>query len=146
MRVQQSRTHVLPLTWEIPATIAAGWIFLSLMVLPVGRGVASWLEGEGFSWPESRVVETTLQLLGGQSDGDLALVYGMIALLEVGVGAVAVLALGLWWRTYGPGTQHGLADRHEVAVALGPGNLRRRRPVIRPDLVGRGARRGRGTA
>ena len=60
MRVQQSRTHVLPLTWEIPATIAASWLFLSLMVLPVGQGAASWLEGEGFSWPEGRVVETTL--------------------------------------------------------------------------------------
>jgi hypothetical protein len=146
MRVQQSRTHVLPLTWEIPATIAASWTFLSLMVLPVGQGAASWLEGEGFSWPEGRVVETTLQLLRGHSDGDLALVYGVIALLEVGVGAVAVLALGLWWRTYGPGTQHGLADRREVAAALGRGNLRRRRPVIRPDLVGRRARHGRGTA
>ena len=144
MRVQQSRTHVLPLTWEIPATIATSWLFLSLMVLPVGQGAASWLEGEGFSWPQGRVVETTLQLLRGQSDGDHALLYGMVALLEVGVGAVAVLVLGLWWRTYGPGTQHGLANRHEVTVALGPGNLWRRRPVIRPDLVGGGGRRGRG--
>jgi hypothetical protein len=146
MRVQQSRTHVLPLTWEIPATIATSWLFLSLMVLPVGQGVASWLEGEGFSWPEGRVVETTLQLLRGRPDGDLAPAYGLIALLEVGVGAVAVLALGLWWRTYGPGTQHGLANRHEIAAALGRGNLRRRGRVIRPDLVGGGSRHGRGTA
>ena len=47
MRVQQSRTHVLPLTWEIPATIAASWLFLSLMVLPVGEATAAWLTGRG---------------------------------------------------------------------------------------------------
>ena len=146
MRVQQSRTHVLPLTWEIPATIATSWLFLSLMVLPVGQGAASWLEGEGFSWPAGRVVEATLQLLRGQPEGDLPLVYGMVALLEVGVGAAAVVALSVWWRTYGPGTQHGFAHRHEVAEALGPGNLWRRGPVIRPDLDGRSIRRGRGAA
>ena len=51
MRVQQSRTYVLPLTWEIPATIAASWLFLSLLMLPLGEAAATWLTGQGFTWP-----------------------------------------------------------------------------------------------
>jgi len=34
---------------------------------------------------------------------------------------LACLALVIWWRVYGPGAQHGLASRHQVADVLGRG-------------------------
>ena len=141
MRVQQSRTQVLPLTWEIPATIAASWLFLSLLGLPVGEAAAAWLTGRGFAWPESGLMEATVAVLRGDPAGEPALVYALIALLEVGVALIGLLASGLWWRSYGPGAQHGLATRSDVAVALGSTNLRRRKSVIRPDLFDGGRRR-----
>ena len=141
MRVQQSRTQLLPLTWEIPATIAASWLFLSLLVLPLGEATAAWLTGRGFAWPESGLMEAMFAVLQGQPAGELALVYSLIALLEVGVALIGLLALSLWWRSYGPGAQHGLATRGDVAVALGSANLRRRRSMIRPDLYDGGRRR-----
>ena len=134
MRVQQSRTQVLPLTWEIPTTIAASWLFLSLLVLPVGEAAAAWLTGRGFAWPESGLMEATVAVLQGKPAGKPVLVYALVALLEAGVALSGLLPLSLWWRSYGPGAQHGLATRSDVAVALGSTNLRRRKSVIRPDL------------
>ena len=141
MRVQQSRTHVLPLTWEIPTTIAASWLFLSLLVLPVGEATAAWLTGQGYTWPKSGLMDATVSVLQGEPASDPALVYALIALLEAGVALIGLFALGLWSRSYGPGAQHGLATRSDVAVALGYKNLRRRRSVIRPDLYDAGRRR-----
>lgn len=143
MRVQQSRTDVLPFTWEIPAAIACTWLFLALLALPVGQGAAMWLHGDGFAWPQGELVESILALLRGDpsatksaaGDGPSAvLVYALIALAEVLVAVIAGFALVVWWRSTGPGTQHGLATRHQVAGVLGLGQLRRRRRVIRPDL------------
>ena len=134
MRVQQSRTHVLPLTWEMPAAIAAGWLFLSLLVLPVGEATAAWLTGQGFTWPESGLMAATIAVLQREPAGEPVLVYALIGFLELGVALIGLFALSLWWRSYGPGAQHGLATRGDVAVALGSTNLRRRRSVIRPDL------------
>ena len=141
MRVQHSRTYVLPLTWEIPATIAVSWLFLSLLVLPLGESTAAWLTGQGHTWPESGLMEPTVAVLQGEPAGEPALVYALIGLLEAGVALIGLSALGLWSRSYGPGAQHGLATRRDVAVALGSTNLRRRRSVIRPDLYDGGPRR-----
>ena len=141
MRVQQSRTYVLPLTWEIPATIAASWLLLGLLVLPLGESTAAWLTGQSYTWPKSGLVEATVAVLQGEPAGEPALVYALIALLEAGVALIGLFALALWSRSYGPGAQHGLATRSDVAVALGSANLRRRRSVIRPDLYDGGLRR-----
>jgi hypothetical protein len=135
MRVQQSRTDVLPLTWEIPAAIAASWLLLALLALPTGQAAAAWVLGKGFAWPSSRLVEVTLEVARGRPEVDPLLVYALIAVLEVVVAAAAALGLSLWWRNYGPGTQYGLASRHQIAAALGPGNLRGRMQIIRPDLA-----------
>ncbi len=140
MRVQQSRTEVLPLTWEIPATIAACWLFLGLASLPAGQGAASWVSGRGFAWPDGQVVDSVLGILAGRPSVGIphppttGLVYAAIVLAELLLGILASLALALWWRGYGPGAQHGLASRRQVAAVLGPANLGRRSAVIRPDL------------
>ena len=137
MRVQQSRTHVLPMTWEIPATIAASWLFLAFLALPAGQVVSGWLHGGAMTWPQEKLVAMVTDLLQGRTGRHATTTYAVIAVLELVVTSVAFAATALWWRTYGPGTQYGLAKRHEVAATLGPGNLRRRRAVIRPDLARR---------
>jgi hypothetical protein len=139
MRVQQSRTDVLPLTWEIPAAIACTWLFLALLALPAGQGIAAWLHGDGFAWPHGHVVETVEGLLRGDPASSAGavpgvLVYAMIAVAELLLAVVAGWVMVLWWRTAGPGTQYGLATRHQITGVLGLSNLRRRRRVIRPDL------------
>jgi type IV secretion system protein VirD4 len=135
MRVQQSRTDVLPLTWEIPATIAASWLFLAVLALPAGQTAAAWIAGDGFIWPSRRLVEATLDVARGHPHTNPFLTYSIIAVLEIAVALAAILAFWWWWRAHGPGAEYGLATRHEIAAALGPSNLHRRLPIIRPDLT-----------
>lgn len=140
MRVQQSRTEVLPLTWEIPAMIAACWVFLALTALPAGQGAASWVSGRGYAWPDGQVADSVLGILTGRPGVGIAdppspgLVYAVIAFAELLLGLMACLALAAWSRVCGSGAQHGLASRRQVADVLGPVNLRRRAAIIRPDL------------
>jgi hypothetical protein len=135
MRVQQSRTDVLPLTWEIPASIAASWLFLALLALPAGQAAAAWVVGDGPAWPSHRLVEATLDVARGHPDTNPLVTYSILAVLEMAVALAAILALWWWWRMHGPGAQYGLATSHDVAAALGPNNLDRRLPIIRPDLT-----------
>jgi type IV secretion system protein VirD4 len=142
MRVQQSRTDVIPLTWEIPASIAASWVFLALLALPAGQSAAAWVAGEGFAWPSSRLVEAGLDIARGHPNANPVLTYSTVAILEIAVAAAAILAFWWWWRAHGPGAQYGLATRQDVAAALGPSNLHRRLAIIRPDLTTSGTDSG----
>ena len=145
MRVQRPRSDVLPLTWEIPAAVVAAWSLLALLLLPAAQGLAAALSGHNFGWPRGALIDSILGLVAGQPGRGLppgqvaelppmATVYTVIALAEVALTAVSVYGLTWWWRTVGPGAQHGLATTAEVRRILGPANLRQRRFTIRPDL------------
>lgn len=67
MRVQQSRTDVVPTTWEVPVAIASCWVLLALLALPAGQGAACWVTGHGFAWPDEHIPESILGLLTGQT-------------------------------------------------------------------------------
>ena len=146
MRVQQSRTDVLPTTWEVPAAIASCWVLLALLALPVGQGAAFWVTGHGFAWPDGQVHESILGLLTGHTSVGLpqqprpsipvSVVYMSITMIELLLCVCMAWVFAWWWRALGPGAQHGLANTSQVAVVLGRGNLRKRWPVIRPDLQG----------
>ena len=146
MRVQQSRTDVLPTTWEVPAAIASCWVLLALLALPVGQGAAFWVTGHGFAWPDGQVPGSILGLLTGHTSVGLrqlpgpsvpvSVVYTAIIMIELLLCGCMAWLLAWWWRALGPGAQHGLANTRQVAVVLGQGNLRKRWPVIRPDLQG----------
>lgn len=151
MRVQRSRTDAVPLTWEVPAALAGGWLILALVALPTVQGAACLASGAGFPWPQGALVESVLGLLAGTPGEGLTdrqataipstyLVYGAVTLIELILAAVAGCGLALWWRSAGPGAQVGLAARHQVRHVLGPSNLHRRRTTIRPDLPGRNRR------
>ena len=143
MRAQHARSDVLPLTWEIPGLIGLGWLVLAVVGLPAGQALAFAVSGGGFAWPDD-VTAAVEGLLTGRPGVEVAgatpavvVVYGAICLVELAVGGFGLWALSWWWRSCGPGAQYGFASRHEVAVVLGERELRRRRAIIRPDLVGR---------
>ena len=137
----------MPLTWELPAATALGWVGVAAMLLPAGRGAASWLTGGGWVWPTTGAGMTASligQLTGHLSAGLTAptasalpaagVVYLLVAMVELAWLIVSLLALRAWWRTWGPGMREGLADRVEVEKVLGLSRMRRNRRVIRPDL------------
>ena len=150
MRVQRMRIDSPPLTWEVPAAIAASWIFMAILALPLGQAIACWVNGQEFAWPSGTVVENVLGLVRGEPGVGLtaaqvqtlppdSLVYVSAMLGELVVGVIVAWALAFWWRSIDPGAQFGIASRHQVEIVLGGGNLRRRRGIIRPDLY-RGTR------
>jgi type IV secretion system protein VirD4 len=149
MRRPGWRTDVAPIGWELPAAGGLCWLAVAALLLPTGQGAASWLFGGGFVWPHGSLLHSIGGLLGGHpgrgvavaSITDLppsALIYLLIAVLELAAVAAAVWLGVLWWRLLGPGALQGMASRSEVERVLGVSNLRRRRKVIRPDLFGTG--------
>ena len=141
MRVQHQRTDVLPLTWEIPVTIALGWVVLAVLAMPGGQSLAYAVTGRAFAWPAGELAGSVAGLVDGRPGvgvserppGD-TIVYAVIAVAEVAVTAVTLWVAAWWWRTTGPGAQYGLASKHEIRTVLGEGPLGRRRKTIRPDL------------
>jgi hypothetical protein len=151
--IRGERRDPLPLTWELPAAAAAAWVGVAAMLLPAGRGAASWLTGAGWVWPNTGAdLTASLEgLLTGHPSYGLAatpasavptaaVVYLLVALAEVAWLMVSLLVLRAWWRTWGPGMREGLAGRAEVENVLGISRLRRDRSVIRPDLHPRARR------
>jgi type IV secretion system protein VirD4 len=140
----------MPLTWELPAAWALGWVCVTAVLLPSARGAASWLSGGGWVWPTTGA-SLSASLLGPLSGHPLAglvatsaaglpsppMVYALVALLEALWLVVSLLGLRVWWRTWGPGMREGLATGSEVTKVLGRSRIRRNRAVIRPDLYGK---------
>lgn len=151
MRVQARRTDAFPTTWEIPVGITLTWLLGVFLALPLGQGAAFVAVGEDFAWPGPELGTSILGLLTGEPGRGLprglrtalppmSLVYIAVLLVELCLAGVAVLGLSWWRRTVGPFAQFGMAARQEVAAVLGRGQLRRRRRIIRPDLVDGGRR------
>jgi hypothetical protein len=69
-------------------------------------------------------------------------VYLLVTLVELAWLVLSLLALRMWWRTWGPGMRQGLAGRADVEKVLGRSRIRRNRRVIRPDLYGQSKARG----
>jgi type IV secretion system protein VirD4 len=145
--IRRERRDPLPLTWELPAAATLVWAAVAAMLLPAGRGAASWLTGAGWVWPktEAGLTASLVGLLTGHPSRGLiaptasalptaSVVYLLVTLVEVAWLIVSLLVLREWWRTWGPGMREGLADRAEVEKVLGRSRMRRNRNVIRPDL------------
>ena len=148
--IRKERRDALPLTWELPAAATLAWVAVAATLLLAGRGAATWLTGAGWVWPENGtgLTASLAGLLTGHPAAGLTttdasvlpasgVAYLVVAMAEVAWLIVSLLAVGIWWRTWGPGMRQGLADRAEVEKVLGLSRIRRDRKVIRPDLYGK---------
>ncbi|MEP7194225.1 MAG: conjugal transfer protein [Actinomycetota bacterium] len=153
--IRRERRDPLPLTWELPAAATLAWVAVAATLLPAARGAATWLTGAGWVWPKqgTGLTVSLAGLLTGHPGAGLTtadatrlpasgVVYLLVVLAEVAWLILSLLAAGIWWRTWGPGTHEGLADRFEVEKVLGRSRIRRDRKVIRPDLYGKRRRIG----
>lgn len=135
----------VPLTWELPAAIAAV-VLIALVLMPlVIQGLMGMVAGDGFAWPHGRLVPALLGLTHGRFGVGLPVavavrlpVPGVLwaatvagDVIALGVTTVAALVLR---DVAGLGARHGLATRNQAAGALGRARLRAAAPVIRPDL------------
>jgi len=148
--IGRERRDALPLTWELPAAATLTWVAIAATLLPAARGAATWLTGAGWVWPKNGtgLTASLAGLLAGHPAAGLttaeasglpaaSVVYLVVVLAEVAWLIASLLAVGIWWRTWGPGMREGLADRFEVEKVLGVSRIRRDRHVIRPDLYGK---------
>jgi type IV secretion system protein VirD4 len=149
------RVDVPPLTWEVFAALATGWIVAATLLLPAGQGTAAALFGGGWVWPHGSpaLAESIGGLLAGRPGAGLtarqatgvpgeAVVYPLVCLGEIALIGLTVWAGLAWWRLLGPGARDGMASRAEIRTVLGVSRLRRARKVIRPDLYGPAGRTG----
>ena len=138
------RRNPYPYTWEIPIGILTGWLLLAGLGLHLGRALANWAAGAGWTWPTGRALYTSIPaVLAGDSAAGLAGADGAAspATLHVWLSAVELLILAgytvvLIWagRRWGPGRMKGMASPAEAEQVLGLTRLRRNAPLIRPDL------------
>lgn len=139
------RRNPYPLTWEIPAGVAATVVLLAALGIQVGRSMAHWVAGGGWRWPLGRALFSSLgAILGGHATAGLdpvpvpaadpAAVFGWIVAVEAILASVAITATVLALRRWGPGRMRGMATHEQARSTLGAGRLRRVRSVLRPDL------------
>jgi len=120
-----------------------------LLGVQVGRGLANWVAGAGFTWPPANNVVTSIvrvidgNAAAGHPDthplGSLA-AAGPLHRSLIGTELALLVAYGvatfLVLRTWGPWRVLGMASREEAERLLGRTRLRKVADVIRPDLYG----------
>jgi hypothetical protein len=141
--------------WEVAAAVlGAGLLAVALAAL-IGMGAAAAVFGDGWVWPHG--TDTIGHVLGGLlighpgrglPPGQARRVAGPVPTYLGVVGCeLALVGLAVWTglliaRYRRPGdARRGMASRAEARQALGLGQLRDARAIIRPDLYGIGRAR-----
>lgn len=144
--LQTNRRHdPYPLTWEIPAGTLTLLLTLAALGVHLGRGLANWAAGNGWTWPSGRALLSSLPaVLTGHATAGLATlpatpatsvaVIGWIIAIETVLLLATALATVVVLRRWGPGRMRGMASRADAETTLGLTRLRRTRSIIRPDL------------
>lgn len=144
--MQTERRHdPYPLTWEIPTGILLLTGLVLVLGVHVGRGVANWLAGAGWHWPQPAAMFSSLPavITGEPAAGLAALtlplaapsaVLGLIVATEILLLAAGAALAVVGMRRWGPGRLKGMATAADAETALGLSRLRRVRRIIRPDL------------
>ncbi len=155
MTMQQAdrRRDPYPFTWEIPVGVIGTWLLLASLGVHLGRSLANWTAGAGWTWPEGKNLFSSLpRVLAGDSAAGLTLdhpaagmaaLYGWLITVQVLLLAVTVTVTIWGLRRWGPGRMHGMASPAEAEQLLGISRLRRVAPIIRPDLTGSATKGGR---
>ena len=141
----ERRRNPYPLTWEIPVGAATVTLVLAALGVQLGRSLAHYSVGAGWTWPHGRALFTSIAgVLAGQTTAGLrptpavaatpAAVAGWIVAVELALLILAATAVVLALRRWGPGRLRGMATPAQARDTLGPVRLRRVRKIIRPDL------------
>jgi hypothetical protein len=151
---QQRRRDPQPIGqgWEAAVAVLGSALLVLGLAALCGVGTASAFFGRGWVWPHGS--DTIGHVLGGLLTGHPgkgfdphearlvpgpAAVYLCVAVCELAAIAAAVLVT----RYRRPGdARGGMATRGEAEQALGISRLRAVRDIIRPDLYGAGASKG----
>lgn len=135
--------------WE--AAVAAVLIALvsAALVALAGQGIAAALFGGGWVWPagtNGQLVRAVAGLLTGRPGRELnhadaarlpgmPTVYASVAASEVALAVLLVTAGIAWSRYRRPrDARRGMATRAEASRVIGIAQMRRARPIVRPDL------------
>lgn len=144
--LQTNRRHdPYPLTWEIPAGTLTLLLTLAVFGVHLGRSLANWTAGNGWTWPSGRALLSSLPaVLTGHATAGLDslpatpaapfAVIGWIIAIETALLMAAALAIVSLLRRWGPGRMRGMATRADAETTLGLTRLRRTRSIVRPDL------------
>jgi hypothetical protein len=149
-RMQVARRHdPYPWTWEPFALWSLMLLTALLLGVQVGRGLANWIAGAGFTWPPANnVVTNIVGVIGGNSGAGLAhphrldhlasagLLHGSLIVTELVLLAAYGVATFFVLRTWGPRRVLGMASREEAERLLGRTRLHKVASVVRPDLYG----------
>lgn len=141
------RTNPYPYTWEIPIGVLTVMLLIGAAGVHVGRGLAGVFAGDGWLWPPSRVLFTSLPaVLSGDPAAGLAggtavtagpaAVTGWIITVEILVLAASITGLLWGLRRFGPNRMKGMAAAAEAESILGVTRLKKVAGIIRPDLYG----------
>ena len=138
------RRDPYPFTWEIPVGILTVWLLLAGLGVHLGRAIANWFAGAGWTWPTGRALFASLpRVLAGDPTAGIpvagpaagpATLYGWIITVQLGLLATTITATLCGLHRWGPGRMHGMASPAEAEQILGISRLRRVAPIIRPDL------------
>jgi hypothetical protein len=141
----ERRRNPYPLTWEIPVGAATMTLVLAALGVQLGRSLAHYSVGAGWTWPHGRALFTSItSVLAGQPTAGLqptpavaatpGAVTGWIIAVELVLLILAATAAVLTLRRWGPGRLRGMATPAQTRDTLGALRLRRVRTIIRPDL------------
>jgi hypothetical protein len=132
--------------WEVAVAVIAGAGFVIAAGTLLGLGLAGLLFGGGWVWPHG--LNTIGSVLGGIVTGhpgrgltmaeasrvpDPAAVYLCVAILELMFLTTLTWCCVLIVRRF---RNDGMATRWEAQQALGIGQLREAKAIIRPDIYG----------
>lgn len=150
---QERRRDPYPFTWEIPAAVLGCLMLVGVLGVHLGRGLATLTVGEGWVWPTSRALFSSMvDVLGGDAAAGLARVPrinpteavlgGWILTAESFLLLVVTVVTKWVLSRWGPGRMRGMATPADAERTLGVSRLRRVRRIIRPDLHPCGDRSG----
>ena len=133
--------------WELPVIAAGAIVIGAALAALAGMGAAAAVKGSGWVWPAgSHTMTSALAgLLAGHPGSGLPAaqaarlpasvwVYIAVGLAETLLLATVIAVAVIVYRRWRPGVGRGMATRAQAADALGIGQLRAARSIIRPDL------------
>ena len=138
------RRDPYPFTWEIPIGVATIALLALALGVQLGRSIAQWRAGAGWSWPQGRAMLSSIPaILGGNPAAGLnlgstsatsAATIGWIITVELILAVMLTTTAILGVRRWAPGRMRGMASPAEAEAALGLSRLRKHQSIIRPDL------------